>query len=108
MVAVSRFDVVLVQLDPTVGREIQKTRPCIVVSPDVMNRHLDTVIVLPMTTKVKSFPMRLPITFQHRRGEIAVDQIRTVSLQRIVKKIGKINERSARDLCGKLTEMFEF
>lgn len=108
MVAISRFDVVLVQLDPTVGREIKKTRPCIVVSPDVMNKHLDTVIVLPLTSTIRSFPSRMTIRFQNREGEIAVDQIRTVSLERIVKKIGRITSRESRSVCDKLTEMFSY
>lgn len=108
MVTPARFDVVLVQLDPTVGREIKKTRPCVVVSPDELNRHLDTVIVLPLTSKIKHFPSRIQLTFQGRKGEVAVDQVRTISLQRVVKKIGKISDKSARDICDKLHEMFEY
>lgn len=106
MVALSQFDVVLVQLDPTVGREIKKTRPCVIVSPNVINKHLDTLIVLPMTTKIKSFPSRIKATFQNQACEIAADQIRTISIQRIVKRIGKLNIQDAARTSEKLVEIF--
>jgi len=74
----SRFDVILISLDPTRGSEIRKTRPCLVISPDEMNDHIRTVIVAPMTTKGKPYPTRVPCTFQGKRGQIVLDQIRTV------------------------------
>ena len=77
-VVARRFEVHLVGLDPTVGSEIRKTRPCVVVSPDEMNGHIRTVIVAPMTTKGQPYPSRVACTFQGRRGQIVLDQIRTV------------------------------
>ena len=85
----SRFDVHLVRLDPTEGREIRKTRPCLVVSPDEMNRHIDTVIVAPMTTRGRPYPTRVPLTFSRRTGQIVLDQIRTVDKARLVKRLGR-------------------
>lgn len=75
---VNRFDVFLVNLDPTVGREIQKTRPCVVISPDEMNRYISTVIIAPMTTKGKPYPTRVACQFMGKDGQIIVDQIRTI------------------------------
>ena len=80
---VSRFEVYLVRLDPTEGREIRKTRPCVVVSPDEMNRHIDTVIIAPMTTKGRSYPTRIPVQFQRKTGQIVLDQVRTVDKTRL-------------------------
>jgi len=87
---VEQYDIFLVSLDPTVGSEIRKTRPCLVLSPNEMNRHINTVIVAPMTTKSKLYPTRVPLTFQHRRGWVVLDQIRTVDKRRLVKKLGSI------------------
>jgi mRNA interferase MazF len=81
-----RFDVYLVNLDPTVGSEIQKTRPCLVVSPDEMNRHITTVIVAPMTTKRHPYPTCVACQFQGREGQIVLDQLRTVDKVRLVKQ----------------------
>ena len=83
-----RFEVYLVRLDPTEGREIRKTRPCLVISPDEMNRHIDTVIVAPMTTQGRAYPTRIPVRFQRKSGQIVVDQIRTVDKTPIVKAVG--------------------
>jgi len=105
-VVVSRFDVFLVNLDPVQGREIQKTRPCLVVSPDEMNRHLGTVILAPMTTKGKPYPFRVPVRFQRKKGRIALDQIRTVDRSRLVKRLGAIRERTADKVLSVLSEMF--
>jgi mRNA interferase MazF len=94
-----RFDVYLVNLDPTIGHEIRKTRPVVIVSPDEMNRHLGTVIVAPMTTKGRVFPSRVDICFDGKDGQVVLDQIRTVDKERLVKRLGKIDpERSARVL----------
>lgn len=88
---VSRFDVWLISLDPTVGHEIKKARPGLIVSPDEMNQVLDTYIVLPMTSKSKTYPFRVETTFMGKRGWIAIDQIRTVSRLRMVKRLGKVS-----------------
>jgi len=103
---VSRFEVYLVRLDPTEGYEIQKTRPCLVISPDEMNRHIGTVIVAPMTTKGRPYPTRVPVRFQRKGGHIVLDQIRTVDKNRLVKRLGKIDEATARKVLAILSEMF--
>jgi len=105
MVAV-RFEVYLVRLDPTQGHEIQKTRPCVVISPDEMNRHIGTVIVAPMTTKGRPYPTRIPLRFQRKSGQIVLDQIRTVDKTRLVRRLGKISDRAAREALTVLGEMF--
>jgi len=86
---VSRFEVYLVRLDPTEGHEIRKTRPCLIISPDEMNRHIDTVIVSLMTTKERAYPTRVPVRFQRKTGQIVLDQIRTVDKTRLVRRLGK-------------------
>ena len=101
-----RFAVYLVNLDPTIGSEIQKTRPCVVISPDEMNRHIRTVIVAPMTTKGKSYPSRVACTFQGKRGEIVLDQIRTVDKARLVRQLGRIDVRTRARVLDTLQEMF--
>ena len=103
---VSRFDVYLVSLDPTQGYEIQKTRPCVVVSPDDMNHHIGTVIVAPMTTKGRDYPTRIPLTFQRRQGQIVLDQIRTVDKTRLVKRLGKLDASTATKALAVLQEIF--
>ena len=103
---VSRFDVYLVSLDPTQGFEIQKTRPCVVVSPDDMNHHIGTVIVAPMTTKGRDYPTRIPLTFQRRQGQIVLDQIRTVDKTRLVKRLGKLDASTATKALAVLQEIF--
>src|SRR3972149_1779135 len=81
---VKRFDVYLVNLDPTVGHEIKKSRPCLVISPDEMNRYISTAIVAPMTTKGRNYPTRVPCTFQGKEGQVVMDQIRTVDKNRLI------------------------
>ena len=103
---VKRFDIFLVNLDPTVGSEIQKTRPCVVISPDEMNRYIATVIIAPMTTKGKQYPTRVVCQFQGRNGQIVLDQIRTVDKNRLVKKIGRISQDEQKMLLAILAEMF--
>ena len=103
---VKRFDVFLVNLDPTVGSEIQKTRPCVIISPDEMNRYIATVIIAPMTTKGKQYPTRVVCQFQGKNGQIVLDQIRTVDKNRLVKKIGRINLDEQKMLLDILAEMF--
>lgn len=87
-----QYDIFIVNLDPTVGSEIKKTRPCVVISPDEMNRPLRTVQIAPMTTNTNPYPWRAPITFQRKKGMVALDQIRTVDKRRLVKKIGRVTK----------------
>ena len=103
---VKRFDVFLVNLDPTVGSEIQKTRPCVVISLDEMNRYIATVIIAPMTTKGKQYPTRIISQFQGKNGLIVLDQIRTVDKNRLVKKLGRIGPDEQKMLLDILAEMF--
>jgi len=102
---VAQYEVHLVNLDPTVGREIQKTRPCVVISPDEMNRHIGTVIIAPMTTKSHDYPTRVPVTFQRRPGWIVLDQIRTVDKRRLTKRLGKVSKSTIDRLKNVLMEM---
>lgn len=103
---VKRFDVYLINLDPTVGREIKKTRPCLIVSPDEMNEHIATVIVAPMTTRGRPYPTRVPCHFQGKNGQIVLDQIRTVDKARLVKRLGQINTTTQKATLALLAEMF--
>lgn len=101
-----RFDVYLVRLDPTKGSEIKKTRPCLIISPNEMNRHIRTVIVAPMTSAIKNYPTRVTTTFQKKRGQIVLDQIRTIDKQRLIKKLGVISSSAQDKTLGLLQEMF--
>ena len=101
-----RGDVHLVRLDPTLGREIRKTRPCVVVSPDELNQHLSTVIVAPMTTGGHAYPWRVACRFQNRSGFVALDQLRTVDTERLVKRLGRLSSGTTTDLLQTLQEMF--
>jgi len=103
---VSRFEVHLVTLDPTVGRELRKTRPGLVISPDEMNHTIDTVIIAPMTTKSRAYPTRVPVTFQGKKGYIVLDQIRTVDKKRLVRRLGKIKSSAAQKVLAVLAETF--
>ena len=100
-----RFEVWLVNLDPTVGSEIKKTRPAVIVSPDELNEHLRTVIVVPLTAG-KPYPFRVPTRIQGKRGVAAVDQIRTVDKQRLVKKVGTLPRKTRQALLNTLAEVF--
>jgi mRNA interferase MazF len=103
---VRRFDVFLVSLDPTVGREIQKTRPATVISPDEMNEHMSTFIIAPMTSKGTPYPTRVPCRFQQKQGQVVLDQLRTVDHARLVKKLGRIAPSTQRQVLAVLQEMF--
>lgn len=103
---VKRFDVYLVSLDPTVGSEIQKTRPCAVVSPDESNKHISTVIIAPMTTQGASYPTRVLCKFQNKNGQIVLDQIRTVDKKRLVKRLGRLAAQEQKKVLAVLAEMF--
>ena len=104
---VQRFDVWLVTLDPTVGSEIRKTRPALVVSPDEMNAHIATVIIAPMTTKGRSYPTRVPCTFQGKSGKVVLDQLRTVDKARLVKRLGRLDAAVCKAVLDTLAELFE-
>lgn len=101
-----RFEVYLVSLDPTKGREIKKTRPCLIVSPNEMNEHISTVIIAPMTTRGRPYPTRVACTFQGREGQIVLDQIRTVDKVRLVKRLGQISAATQKEVLALLAEMF--
>ena len=106
MVSASRFDVVLVGLDPTVGSEMRKTRPCVVISPDELNCALRTVIIAPMTTRGHTYPWRVAITFAGKTGHIAPDLVRTVDRDRLVWRLGTLDATTAGRVLGTLAEMF--
>jgi mRNA interferase MazF len=103
---VKRFDVYLINLDPTVGSEIRKTRPCLVISPDEMNHFIRTVIVAPMTTKGAQYPTRVSCKFQGKQGQVVLDQIRTVDKARLVRRLGKVTEQTRAAVLSVLGEMF--
>ena len=103
---VRRFEVHLISLDPTKGSEIRKTRPCIVISPDEMNKHIRTVIIAPMTSTIKNYPTRVTTTFQGKKGQIVLDQIRTVDKSRVIKKLGSISSSAEEKVISVLQEMF--
>ncbi len=103
---VRRFEVFLVNLDPTIGSEIQKTRPCLVISPDEMNAHIATIIIAPMTTRGRDYPTRVACQFQGKSGQVVLDQIRTVDKVRLVKKLGKISAETQNQVLSVLAEMF--
>jgi mRNA interferase MazF len=106
-VKVLRYEIYLVKLNPTVGSEIQKTRPCIVISPNEMN-ILKTVIIAPLTSKGFDFIFRPKITFQDKNGLVLLDQIRTVDKSRLTKKIGVVEEKKAKEISDLLVEMFTY
>lgn len=103
---IKKFDVFLVSFDPTVGSEIGKPRPAVVVSPDEMNHFLNTVIVAPLTSTQKKYPTRVEVTFEGVHGDIALDQIRTMDKKRLKKRLSKIDERLHEKICDVLVRMF--
>ena len=106
--SVRRYDIHVVDLDPTRGSEIRKTRPCVVVSPDEMNRHVRTAIIAPMTSARRDCPTRVDVTFRRRQGQVALDRIRTVDSSRLVRHLGRVPERQARLIAETLQSMFAF
>jgi mRNA interferase MazF len=103
---ISRFDVHLVRLDPTEGHEIRKTRPCVVVSPDEINHHIGAVIVAPMTTKGRPYPTRVAVRFGGKTGLVVLDQIRTVDKERLVRRLGRLDEETGKAVLRNLQEIF--
>lgn len=102
---IKQYHVYLINLDPTVGHEIKKTRPCIVISPDEMNNNIQTLIIAPMTTKSHDYPTRVQLTFQKKKGFIILDQIRTIDKKRIIKELGKISDKTVLEIKSVLQEM---
>jgi mRNA interferase MazF len=103
---VKRFDVYLVSLDPTVGAEIQKTRPCLIISPDEMNAYIQTAIIAPMTTKARSYPTRVSCRFEGKDAHIVLDQLRTVDKSRLIKRLGRISPTTQKRVLSVLAELF--
>src|SRR5881396_2559884 len=103
---IRRFDVYLVGLDPTVGSEIRKTRPCLVVSPDELNHHLRTVIVAPMTSGGPAYPWRVPCRFQRRSGFVVLDQLRTIDRERLTRRLGRLSPDAVAKVLRRLQELF--
>jgi len=105
-VVVKRFDVYLVALDPTMGAEMQKTRPCLIISPDDMNRYLATAIVAPMTSRGKNYPTRVACRFQGKDGQVVLDQIRTIDQARLIKRLGRISTATQKAVFTVLADLF--
>ena|SRR5690554_1004097 len=103
---VKRFEVYLISLDPTKGSEIKKTRPCLIISPDEMNRHIRTVIIAPLTSTIRNYPTRVTTTFESKQGQIVLDQIRTVDKKRLIKKLGAVSPAAREKVLATLQEMF--
>ena len=102
----NQYDIVLVNLDPTIGSEIQKTRPCVIVSPDELNHNLQTIVVSPMTTTLRKYPTRVELKLNRKTGSIAIDQIRTIDKVRIIKILGKLNKSEIREVKSVIKETF--
>lgn len=102
---INQYEIYLINLDPSVGHEIKKTRPCLVISPDEINRNIQTVIIAPMTTKSHDYPTRVKISFRNKTGWIVLDQIRTVDKRRLVKKLGRISDDAIRKVKAVIKEM---
>lgn len=103
---VERFAIFPVRLDPVTGAEAAKTRPCVIVSPDEINRNLATAIIAPMTTAQRGWPTRVPVVFQGKAGEIALDQLRAVDKTRLIKRLGKLDRATAAAVSDTLGELF--
>lgn len=104
--AINRFEVYLVTLDPTIGREIRKTRPCVVISPDEINHHIRTVIVAPMTTRGQAYPTRVACRFGGKSGQVVLDQIQTLDQTRLTKRLGRLDAKCSATVLRVLQEMF--
>jgi mRNA interferase MazF len=104
--AISQYEIVLVNLDPTVGSEIKKTRPCVIISPNEMNKYLNTVVIAPMTSQSKKYPTRVPVNHNSKKGWIVLDQIRTIDKQRIIKTLDNLTEKEIEEVKLKLQETY--
>ncbi len=103
---ITQYQIILVNLDPTIGSEIKKTRPCVVISPNEMNRYLQTIVIAPMTTSSKSYPTRVEIKHENKIGWIVLDQIRTIDKQRIIKDLGKLSKQEIKEVKAILKETY--
>lgn len=103
---ISQYQIILVNLDPTLGSEIKKTRPCVVISPNEMNKFLNTVVIAPMTTSSKNYPTRIEIRHDSKIGWIVLDQIRTIDKQRIIKDLGRLTKSEINELKSVLKETY--
>ncbi|MCB2196485.1 MAG: type II toxin-antitoxin system PemK/MazF family toxin [Bacteroidetes bacterium] len=103
---INQYEIVLVNLDPTIGSEIKKTRPCVIISPNEMNWHLNTVVIAPMTSTSKKYPTRVSVKHDHKTGWIVLDQIRTIDKQRIIKSLDTLNEKEIQKVKMILKEIF--
>jgi len=103
---ISQYQIILVNLDPTIGSEIKKTRPCVVISPNEMNRYLQTIVIAPMTTSSKSYPTRVELKHENKIGWIVLDQIRTIDKQRIIKDLGKLSKPEIKEVKVILKETY--
>lgn len=105
---VKRFDIWLVSLNPAEGSEIQKTRPCVVVSPDAANKYLNTVVIIPLTSSIKAYPTRVLCRFQGKNGELVIDQIRSIDKTRLVKQLGSLDKPTSMLLCDRIIQTFRY
>jgi mRNA interferase MazF len=105
---IRRFEVWLVNLDPTIGSEIKKTRPALIVSPDITNKYLNTIIIAPLTSTIKPYPTRVVCIFQKKQGQVVLDQVRTVDKARLIKRLGKMDEKTNRVVCEVLYQIFKY
>jgi len=103
---IRQYEIILVNLDPTIGSEIKKTRPCVVISPDEMNKHLRTVVIAPMTTTSKNYPTRVEIKHENKLGWMVLDQVRTIDKQRILKNLGRLSKPEIKEVKSILKETF--
>ena len=101
-----QYQIVLVNLDPTVGSEIKKTRPCVIISPNEMNKYLRTIIIAPMTTSSKKYPTRIEVKHDRKIGWIVIDQIRTIDKQRIIRNLGRLSKPEIKELKSVVKETF--
>ena len=102
---VSQYDIFIISLDPTIGHEIKKSRPCVIISPDEMNKYISTVIIAPMTSKSHSYPTRVPIKFMGKIGCIVLDHLRTVDKKRLIKKFGRLDQKTTDKIKSVIKEM---
>ena len=102
---VSQYDIFLISLDPTIGHEIKKSRPYVIISPDEMNKYISTVIIAPMTSKSHSYPTRVPIEFMGKNGWIVLDQLRTVDKKRLIKKFGRLDQKTTDKIKSVIKQM---
>ena len=103
---IAQYDIVLVNLDPTIGSEIRKTRPCVIISPDEMNRHLNTIVIAPMTSKSQPYPTRVSVSHDKTDGFVVIDQIRTIDKRRIIKRFEKLSNDEIKSLKAVIQETF--